>query len=76
MPPAELRQLCRRRSCLERQRRPLRLIALARGYRPAVVLEGTKHQQVAVEDQRGTVPFKSIQAMAAQRHLQDLAGIG
>ena len=53
----------------------LQLVALARRHRCAVVLEGAQHDQVELVDERGSSPAEAIDAVAEQRHLQDLSRV-
>ena len=54
----------------------LPLIALARRQRAAVALERAQLQQVLLVAQGRAVPVEAVDAVAAQRDLQDLVGVG
>jgi hypothetical protein len=56
--------------------RRLRFVTLSERHRRAVVLERAQHDQVVVEPERCAVPDEAIDAIAQQRHFEDVVAVG
>src|SRR5688572_21725012 len=56
--------------------RRLRLVALSRWFGSTIVLKGEQLDQVSIKRERPSIPHKTIDAVAEQRHVEQIVRVG